>query len=149
MKHLLRSLTIASLALGTACGGGDDGDEPDAGISASCMEATERSDLEWIQDNVFTPSCAAFSSCHMGAARSAEGLNLESGMTEANVVGVDSVQVPGTALVEAGNPDASYLLNKLGRGTFPPGADTTIMPFGNPPLCDEKIEAVARWVNSL
>lgn len=113
------------------------------------MEALEHSDLAWIQDNIFTPSCAAFSSCHMGTAASAEGLNLEAGMTEANVVNVDSAQVPAVKLIAPGDPDNSYLLHKLGRGEFPPGAQTTTMPLGNPVLCDEKIDAVVRWVNSL
>lgn len=147
MRQLTRSLTFTWVVLG-ACGG-DDGGEPDASISPSCMEATSHSDLAWIQDNVFTPSCAAFASCHMGAAASAEGLNLESGMTEANVVDVDSVQVPSVKLVAPGDPDNSYLINKLGRGDFPAGAETTTMPLGNPLLCDEKIDAVVRWVNSL
>ena len=108
-----------------------------------------QSDLEWIQDNIFTPSCAAFGVCHMGAAASADGLNLEDGMTMANVVDVMSTQATSTALVAPGDPDNSYLLIKLGRGTFPPGSTQTTMPLGNPVLCDEKIDAVERWVNSL
>lgn len=140
---------IFIIVFASACGGGDDGGEPDAGISPSCMEATAHSDLAWLQDNVFTPSCAAFSSCHMGAASLAEGLNLEAGMTEANLVGVASTQVSSLELVAPGDPDNSYLIIKLGRGNFPPGAETTTMPLGNPLLCDEKIDAVVRWIDSL
>lgn len=107
------------------------------------------SELDWIQDNVFSPSCASFSVCHQGAAASAEGLNLESGMTMTNIVGVESDQVAGMNIVEAGDPDNSYLLIKLGRGEFPPGSKQTTMPLSNPTLCDEKVDAIARWISSL
>lgn len=144
-----RSLATGLVLVLWACGGGDDG-EPDADtISPSCMEATLHDDLEWIQVNVFSSSCAGFSVCHMGAAASAERLNLEDGMSMANLVGVSSQQVPSSDLVVAGDPDNSYLIIKLGRGEFPAGADETTMPLGNPLLCDEKIDAVARWINSL
>jgi hypothetical protein len=137
-----RSLAaLACALLAAACSDPDDG-EP---ISESCREATEHSDLAWIQDNVFTPTCAAFSPCHQGAAVSARGLNLEAGMSEAAMVGVSSTTDPNLALVEPGDPAASYLMHSLGVG----GNPRVLMPFNNPALCQEKLDAIARWIESL
>jgi hypothetical protein len=52
------SLFVVTLA---SCGGDDgNGDGGVDAISASCMEATMHSDLSWLQEKVFTPSCSAF-----------------------------------------------------------------------------------------
>ena len=64
-----------------------------------------------IQNNVFTPSCA-FSFCHGGSAPSID-LNLEAGVAYDEIVDVESLEVPGTDLVEPFDPDASYLICKL------------------------------------
>ena len=148
----LQILGLFAVAAGSVACGGDDGGngEPDAGISPSCMEATVHSDLEWIQENVFTPSCASFASCHMGSAAGAAGLNLEAGTAESSLVDVDSTIEPDYKLVAPGDADNSYLLMILGREPVPPGVTINrTMPLGNPLLCDEKIEAVARWVDQM
>lgn len=149
----LQILALSTVAAGAAACGGDDGgdgQDPDAGLSASCMEATMHSDLEWIQDNIFTPSCASFASCHMGSAAGAAGLNLEAGMAESAMVDVDSTLEPDYKLVAPGDADNSYLLMILGREPVPAGVTINrTMPLGNPVLCDEKIEAVARWVDQM
>jgi hypothetical protein len=149
---MLRSaVLLATPALLTVlgCGGGGDGETPDASISAACQEAVDHSDLAWIQENIFDRSCV-FSACHQGAAGIADGLNLEPGMSEANVVGVDSMRDPAFKLVVAGDADSSYLLMILGRD--PAGNNPTIdrrMPLSSPALCDEKLDALGRCVNSL
>jgi len=78
------------LAMILACGVGGGDDPPDATInydaSPSCLEAEGHSDLAWLQANVFTPSCAAFTSCHRGTASQAAMLNMEDGNTETNLV---------------------------------------------------------------
>jgi hypothetical protein len=140
------AFTLAALAL-AACSD-DTGGEPDAMISPACLEANDHSDLAWLQDNVFTPSCAAFSSCHQGGATAAQGLNLEAGNTEANLVGVNSNRFPDQILVVPGDPQASYLMVVLGsyEGTL---SDRGTMPPNNPLLCIEKRQAIERWIQSL
>lgn len=144
-----------------ACDTGVDGDDgstaPDAApISPACQEATEHSDLAWIQDNVFTPSCALASACHQGMAQSAAGLNLEAGMSETNLVNVAAKAegIEGEIFVVPGDSASSYLMviidheSKGGRlsGPLPPSGT---MPFNNPLMCVEKRDAIARWIDSL
>lgn len=154
------------LVLTVACGGGggDDDDDTgpdagvDAGLSPSCVEAQSHSDLEWLQDNVFTPSCAAFTSCHRGTASQAAGLNMETGNTETNLVNrtaiAEGVEGMGLTVVVPGDSANSYLMvlidheSRGGRLSGPlPTAGT--MPFNNPLMCAPKRDAIARWIDSL
>lgn len=156
---VLAAVTLAGAAIG--CGDSDvdppdadgsidaDGSVADAAVSASCMEATEHSDLAWIESEIFAPSCAAFGPCHQGAASSAGDLNLEEGNSEANLVGVASGLFPEYDLVVPGDPDASYLMIILGHRDGPIDPSTGTMPFNNPLLCVEKREAIERWILSL
>lgn len=127
---------IASLVL-TACGsGGGNGDGGGGGGGGGDppIEAT----LASIQDNVFTPICT---NCHAGAA-APQGLRLEEGMSHAMLVNVPSVEVAGTLRVEPGNPDDSYLIQKI-EGTAPVGGR---MPLGGPALDGETIAAIRQWI---
>jgi hypothetical protein len=134
----------------------DAGPPPDA--SARCLEANEHDDLEWLQDNVFTPSCSAFASCHKGAAASAGRLNLEAGNTADNLIdqpaGSDPAMREGWTLVVPGDPAQSYMMvlvdhvSKGGRFEGPlPQAGT--MPYNSSLLCLEKRQAIERWIESL
>lgn len=138
---------IASLALFSGgCGDDDGGGEPDAMLSAACAEADSQSDLQWIQDNIFTTSCAVASSCH--GTPGAQGLDLTAGVAEAELVGQMSGRFTDKTLVVPGDPANSYLMVVLGSyegelsasGTMPPGVDV---------LCEQKREAVERWIMSL
>jgi hypothetical protein len=142
---------LAILGLAAACSGDSDS-AADAMPDPRCVEAEEHSDLAWIQDNILTRSCASFSSCHMGSAPSAGGLNLEEGMTEANVVDVESDLSPGMDIVEPGSPTDSYMMVILGQfGTDDPriDPDTGLMPYNNELLCQQKLDAISRWIESL
>ncbi len=121
--------------------------QPDA--DPSCTDALGRSDLEWIQSNVFTPSCAAFSVCHQGNASSAGNLNLEDGQSQVNLINVDSVRFTDWKLVVPGVPDDSYLMVTLGGAAGPLLDGIGTMPFNNPLLCKEKVDAIGRWIESL
>lgn len=141
---------LSAAACGTGSGSGGDDDSPDAGeLSASCLEAESHSDAEWIQQNVFTPSCAAFNACHKGAALSAGGLNLEAGQAEANLVGSGSSLFPEFELIEPGSPTDSYLLVILGAQDGPLDPEVGMMPFNSPPLCEPKLGAIRRWIESM
>jgi hypothetical protein len=135
---------IALLGCVGGSGGGDDGEgEPDAAPSAKCVEATQHDDLRWIEQNVFT-SCT-FSACHQGAATDAHGLNLEPGMSHAELVNHAAVEQPGMMLVVPGQPNQSYLLVAIGHipGTLP---EDGMMPLNSAKLCGEKREAIERWI---
>jgi hypothetical protein len=123
--------------------GGDDVG-PDAAVSATCQEATEHSDLAWIQDNVFGKSCA-FSGCHRGPALGAGSLSLEKGLSHGALVGKAATTESGWMRVVAGNVDTSYLMIALGVGDGP-RPSSGVMPLNGPPLCQEKLDAVARWI---
>jgi hypothetical protein len=127
-------------------GGGDDGSGPDAAISVTCQEATQHSDLAWIQDNIFSKSCA-FSGCHKGTATGAGSLSLEKGVSLGALVGKPAMTEAGWMRVVAGNADTSYLLVAMGMGSgpLPQGG---VMPLGQAPLCKEKLDAIARWIEA-
>ncbi len=144
-------LCMFPLAAATGCSGGDSS-SADAMPDPLCIEAETHSDLPWLQENVFTRSCAQFSSCHMGNAPSAGGLNLEEGMLEENVVNVESDLAPGMDIVEPGSPSDSYMMVILGEfGADDPRIDPSVglMPFNNETLCTQKREAIGRWIASL
>jgi hypothetical protein len=153
------SLSLVLAVSAAACGGGDDGGGD--GASAACIEAEEHSDLEWIQENVFTVSCALSTSCHRGSANSALNLNLEAGMAEANMLDVPAMGefADGLDIVEPGQPDQSYLMVILGQfGTDDPrlpqdsAGNRITMPdsaTGLDLLCPEKRDAIERWITAL
>ncbi|MEZ4366871.1 MAG: hypothetical protein R2939_11350 [Kofleriaceae bacterium] len=116
---------------------------PDA--PASCIAATQHSDLRWIEDNIFDRSCV-FSSCHEGSAQSAGGLNLEPGEAHASLVNQPSGLFPDWDLVVPGDPARSYLLVITGHRPGPINTDIGNMPYDNQLLCVEKREALERWI---
>lgn len=97
--------------------------------------------LSRIQADVLTANCT-FSGCHSGAAPAA-GMNLTAGQTFLNTVGVASSEVPALQRVEAGNPDDSYLVQKL-EGTAAVGQR---MPAGRAPLSAAQIATVREWIS--
>ncbi len=93
-----------------------------------------------IQANVFTPDCAT-SGCHAGG-NAAAGLNLEEANSYAMLVGIQSGQDAGLQRVEPGDPDNSYLVQKLegtasGGQQMPPGA----------PLPQAEIDVIRQWIS--
>jgi hypothetical protein len=90
-----------------------------------------------IQAGLFTPTC---SSCHGGASPSA-GLNLEAASSYASLVGIPSTQNAGVQLVNPGNPDASYLIDKL-EGTAATG--NVMPPSGG--IAQVDIDMVRQWI---
>jgi hypothetical protein len=98
-------------------------------------------DFQEIQDTIFTPICTA---CHIGAGAPA-GLRLDAGNSYALLVNVASAEVPGTLRVNPGNPNASYLVQKI-EGTAAVGVR---MPANGPPyLPQDRIDLVRRWISA-
>ena len=96
--------------------------------------------LNSIQANIFTPSCAT-SGCHSGSAP-AEGLLLSDGNSFSNLVNVTSNEVALLNRVEPGNADDSYLIRKV-EGIASVGLQ---MPRNRPALSTEKIQALRDWI---
>lgn len=72
-----------------------------------------------------------------------EGLDLEAPV--ATMIGRKSAQVD-RLLVDPGNPDGSYLIEKLVGGD---GMEGDIMPVGDDPYSEEQVKVVSDWVASL
>jgi hypothetical protein len=97
--------------------------------------------LTEIQQQVFTPMC---SGCHSGPTSDnlPGGMNLSSTADSfAALVGVASLQVQLNR-VEPGDPDNSYLIDKL-EGTQTVGSQ---MPQGGPFLEQETIDRIRQWI---
>ncbi|MGI9288732.1 MAG: Ig-like domain-containing protein [Pseudomonadales bacterium] len=124
-----------------------DGDGTDGGDFVSTFTvaaaAPAAATFSFIQDNVFTPSCATIG-CHTGASPAA-GQNLSAGEAFANIVGIPSGQAPALQRVNPGNADDSYLVRKIEGG---PAIVNNQMPLGRPPLSSELIEAVRSWIDA-
>lgn len=93
-----------------------------------------------IQQSVFTPICAE---CHFGA-NPPQGLRLdEETVSYALLVNVSSSEDSGRYRVEPGDPDNSYLIQKL-EGT---ALISTRMPLNQPPLPEATIAAIRQWIS--
>ena len=92
-----------------------------------------------IQQNVFTPVCTR---CHAGAAAPA-GLRLDEASSYAMLVNVPSVEVPAVRRVRPGDPNLSYLIQKL-EGTAAVGGR---MPLNAPPLPQATIDIIRQWIS--
>lgn len=150
MSRRCRALALAlplfaSLAGLPACSDGGGDEEPDAGPSPDCLEAVNHSDLAFIQSKIFTPGCT-FTSCHRGAATMAGGLSLEAGVARDQLVGKPSDLDPTKMMVKPGDPANSYLMIITGKypGVIPATVGT--MPSRNPLLCEQKLDAMDRWI---
>lgn len=160
------SIVLALVACGTDVrtdpdeqdmqGGDDPGVLPDAGAIADatpvppdgippgltpCEEAVYHSDLAWIQRAIFDVSCT--NRCH-GDTPPSGGLSLRPGESRAAMVNVASRGFPSWIRVVPGNPGASMLMVQVGGE---PGPELEgFMPWGQPMLCREMIDAMRRWI---
>lgn len=112
---------------GGGSGGNDDPGEP-------VLEPTFAS----IQELVFTPICTA---CHIGAT-APHGLRLDAENSYGLLVGIPSAQVPSLLRVAPGDPDSSYLIQKL-EGTAAVGVR---MPANGSPLPQATIDVIRQWI---
>jgi uncharacterized protein (TIGR03118 family) len=99
--------------------------------------------LAQLQANIFTPRC---SGCHNGVGIVLPGvMNLTSAAnSHASLVNVTSLQEPTIKRVLPGNPNNSYIIQKL-EGTQTVGAQ---MPFGGPFLDQATIDQVRTWIQA-
>ena len=105
-----------------------------------------------IAAQIFTSSDSsgrrACNACHTDVGRTpAAGINLKDAATAyATLVGRQSTRKAGATFVVPGDPDSSYLVQKLeGRADIVGGR----MPLGGPPyLTDGQMLVVRRWIQS-
>ena len=113
------------------------------GVSADVLVTVQNGSsatLSQIQTQVFTPIC---SGCHSGAGGVLPGvMNLTAGNSFTSLVNVASIQVATIDRIEPGDPDNSYLIQKL-EGTAAVG---TRMPQGGPFLDPATIDMIRQWI---
>jgi hypothetical protein len=152
MSPLVLSLLTGLGVLMAACGddgdsGGDDcatGQVSCDGVCINEVTPTLAGD-DGIQAAVFSLSCT-FSNCHGTAGQQQAGLELSSvAVSEENLVGEASTQVPTKLRVVAGESNASYLMNKLLGEEMAP--TTQQMPVGGM-LCEPRLDAVRQWIDA-
>jgi hypothetical protein len=134
------AIACASALLLSACAGDGEGlDENGRPLTGGETQPPPLlPQLSSIQSEVFTPICTT---CHAGAGAPL-GLRLEEGVSFAMLVNVQSTEVPSLARVAPGNPDASYLIQKI-EGTAAVGGR---MPLNGPPLPAETIAVIRQWI---
>ncbi len=144
--HIGRCRSLAALvafACTAGCAGNGDGlDQNGQPITAgNTTTGPITADFQSIQDNVFTPIC---SKCHIGAS-APEGLQLDAAHSYNLLVGVPSTEEPNLLRVKPGDPDGSYMVQKI-EGA--PGIDGGQMPLGETPLPQATIDAIRQWITN-
>lgn len=132
---------LAALLLGGCAGSGDGLDQNGRPLVDEPGDDTPANpaDFATIQREILTPRCA--NSCHYGST-APQGLRLEEGFAYDMLVNVASVEVPDLLRVEPGNPDFSYLVQKI-DGTATAGVR---MPADGTVLAPEQIDAIRQWI---
>ncbi len=132
------SLIVSLLSAACAAGSGDGSDAGGGGGGGGGGDPPIEATFASIQDNVFTAICT---DCHSGAG-APQGLRLEEDMSHAMLVNVPSTEVPSLLRVSPGNPDDSYLVQKI-EGNASVGGR---MPLGGQALPQETIDAIRQWI---
>lgn len=96
--------------------------------------------LSVIEDRVFNKSCT-FSSCH-GSSTPKAGLSLV-GPTFQALVNQPSSELPQRLRVVPGDPESSFLIDKLEHDQPSFGVR---MPYQSPPLSASAVEVIRSWI---
>jgi hypothetical protein len=145
LTALSRGGLALSAALLAACAGNGEGlDANGRPLAPGSSTAPLSADFESIQENIFTPICSV---CHAGGG-APEGLRLDAADSYNLLVGVPSTEVPTVLRVKPGDPDNSYIIQKL-EGHAAVGAQ---MPFGcpttQPCLTTDTIAFIRQWITN-
>lgn len=147
----------------------DDGIAPPPDGGRACMVSTENDQcleadmdmaasqkLSWIEPNIFNRNCGS-TSCHSptaggGAPGGTIVLTTES---HDKLVNVDTTLAAGRKHVVPGNVAQSYLMVVLRHLPLaeadPPAPEPRnglYMPQNTPPICCQKLDAIARWIEA-
>lgn len=145
-------LIFLATLIACSSGSGDGLDESGTPLDSDAGDSSDENGLDNdskvsanyqdIQDKVFDISCAT-SGCHSGAAAPL-GLRLDSVSSFDHTVNQPSVQQDQILRIKPGDPDNSYLIQKL-EGT---AASGTQMPRNQPALPVETIQAIRDWIEA-
>ena len=136
MRAAIAIVTLALAACGAGSGEGLDQNGQPLRPPPTGLQPT----LASIQDNVFTVSCAV-SGCH-GGVGAQQGLRLDPGFSAGNLINVPSPRDPNLIRVVPGDPDASFIIQKL-QGTQTLGDR---MPDGGPYLTTATVNVIRQWI---
>ena len=138
MNRRLIGALLVSAPLLASCGGSGEGLDENGRPGNGSSGSTLTPDLQSIQEHVFTPICTT---CHTGATAPL-GFRLDEGSAFAMLVNAPSVEVPALRRVSPGNPDSSYIIQKL-EGHAAVGGQ---MPLGQTPLPQATINIIRQWI---
>jgi len=136
-ERSIQRLRLAGLAFAGMAGCHAQGTSP-ASVTAATLDR-----------DIFKPNCA-FGSCHGGGAPAA-GLDFTNGVCAA-MLQRPSCLFPDQTLALPGDPDKSFLVQKLRGNDLPPKPATSCgtsdfrMPLGGTPLAADQIARVAAWI---
>jgi hypothetical protein len=139
VRFSVAAIVCLSGALAACAGSGAGLDRNGRPLGSGGGNGTLTPDFQSIQDNVFTPICSV---CHAGGA-APQGLRLDAANSYALLVGVPSTEQPSILRIKPGDPNNSYLVQKI-EGIAATGAQ---MPFGGPPLPAATITVIRQWVS--
>jgi hypothetical protein len=137
----LTGTLCATLFILAACAGNGDGlDANGRPLVPGGVVPPLSADFNSIQANIFTPICSV---CHAGGS-APEGLRLDAANSFNLLVGVPSTEEPALQRVQPGDPDSSYIIQKL-EGHAAVGAQ---MPLGGPYLTTDTIAFIRQWITN-
>ncbi len=141
MKLLrLAGFLAAALVVQLACAG--DGTGVDIGNGNGGGDVTLSANVQ----PIFTSNCATIG-CHVGtdAPPIGQGMDLSAGNAFSNIVGVQSAEA-SLLRVNPGNPDQSYLVNKIEGTQNSVGGSGGRMPLGRSALPASQIATIRSWI---
>ena len=136
MRAGIAIVTLALAACGAGSGEGLDQNGQPLRPPLTGLQPT----LASIQDNILTVNCAV-PGCH-GGAGAQQGLQLDPGFSYGNLYHVPSPRDPNLIRVVPGDPDASFIIQKL-QGTQTLGDR---MPDGGPYLTTAEVNVIIQWI---
>jgi hypothetical protein len=127
--HLAGGILVSWLTLATACDEAEPQDAP-----PTFTELHER---------VLQPSCV-FATCHQKGASAAGMMPLDRDVAHASLVDAAAVGAPGRIRVIPGDPEQSYVIEKITSPT--PTAGEQMPP--DAPLEAERVELIRAWIEA-
>ena len=109
-------------------------------VTTSAASGTEFAAVQ----QIFNTSCAAVVGCHLGP-EILTGLNLSAGNAFNNLVPIKSTEDESHFRINPGDPNTSYLYQKIIEGGSI-ASGTVRMPLGGAPLSNEQIETIRNWI---
>ena len=144
-SRIVLACLLAAAVAACSDGGSSSSGGPGVPSEPTCEGTEYASTFEAIQAEIFEKRGCTQDVCH-GSSKQG-GLELTRGVAYQNIFDVRAL---GSTLkrVEPGDKTRSYLFLKLAAATAPGSVEITgaPMPNGLPPLSDDELEAVRRWI---